>query len=49
MVIKKKYTNQEIRDVLLNLTTEDFFEHYANRETYEEIPLLTSDNMLHCI
>ena len=43
---KEEYTNQEIRDILLNLTTEDFFEHYANRETYEEIPLLTSDNIV---
>ena len=43
---KEEYTNQEIRDVLLNLTTEDFFKHYANRETYEEIPLLTSDNIV---
>ena len=43
---KEEYTNQEIREVLLNLTTEDFFKHYANRETYEEIPLLTSDNIV---
>ena len=43
---KEEYTNQEIRDVLLNLTTEDFFKHYANRKTYEEIPLLTSDNIV---
>ena len=43
---KEEYTNQEIRDILLNLTTEDFFKHYANRETYEEIPLLTSDNIV---
>ena len=43
---KEEYTNQEIREVLLNLTTEDFFKHYANRETYEEIPLLTSDNVV---
>ena len=40
---KETYLNKEIRDILLNLTTEDFFKHYANRETYEEIPLLMSD------
>ena len=43
---KEEYTNQEIRDVLLNLTTKEFFKHYADRETYEEIPLLTSDNIV---
>ena len=43
---KETYSNNEIRDVLLNLTTEDFFKHYANRETYHEIPLLTSDNIV---
>ena len=30
----------------MNLSTQEFFEHYANRETYEEIPLLTSDNIV---
>ena len=40
------YSNEEIRDILLNLSTQEFFEHYANRETYEEIPLLTSDNIV---
>jgi len=43
---KEKYSNKEIRDILLNLSTQQFFEHYANRETYEEIPLLTSDNIV---
>ena len=40
------YSNEEIRDILLNLSTQEFFKHYANRETYEEIPLLTSDNIV---
>ena len=43
---KETYSNEEIRDILLNLSTQEFFEHYANRETYEEIPLLTSDNIV---
>ena len=43
---KETYSNEEIRDILLNLSTQQFFEHYANRETYEEIPLLTSDNIV---
>ena len=43
---KETYSNEEVRDILLNLSTQDFFQHYANRETYEEIPLLTSDNVV---
>ena len=43
---KETYSKKEIRDILLNLSTKDFFKHYANRETYEEIPLLTSDNIV---
>ena len=43
---KETYSNEEIRDILLNSSTQQFFEHYANRETYEEIPLLTSDNIV---
>ena len=43
---KETYSNKEIRDVLLNLSTKDFFKHYAYRESYEEIPLLTSDNIV---
>ena len=43
---KETYSNEEIRDILLSLSTQEFFQHYANRETYEEIPLLTSDNVV---
>ena len=43
---KETYSNEEIRDILLGLSTQEFFQHYANRETYEEIPLLTSDNVV---
>ena len=42
----KIYSNEEIRGILKNLSTEDFFKHYAERETYEEIPLLTSDGIV---
>ena len=34
---------KEIREILLNLSTEDFFQHYSDRKSYEEIPLLTAD------
>ena len=43
---KETYSNDQIRDILLGLSTQEFFQHYANRETYEEIPLLTSDNIV---
>ena len=41
----KKISNKEVRDILLNLSTIDFFKHYAEREVYEEIPLLTADGI----
>tara|TARA_E500000178_G_scaffold355697_1_gene429301 strand:+ start:6516 stop:8387 length:1872 start_codon:yes stop_codon:yes gene_type:complete len=42
----KIYSKEEIRSILLNLSTKDFFKHYAERKTYEEIPLLTSDGIV---
>ncbi len=42
----KEYSIEEIRNILLSLSTSDFFKHYANRETYQEIPLLTSDGIV---
>ena len=39
-------SKKEIRKVLLNMTAKDFFEIYANRESYQEIPLLTADNIV---
>ena len=43
---KESYSNGEIRNILLGLSTEDFFKHYAYRKPYEEIPLLTSDGIV---
>ena len=31
---------------LLNISAEEFFTIYANRESYQEIPLLTADNIV---
>ena len=42
----KKFSNEEIRDILLNLSTEDFFQQYSDRKSYEEIPLLTADDIV---
>ena len=44
--VNKEYSNEEIRDILLNLTSEEFFKYYSERETYEELPLLTADNIV---
>ena len=40
------YSEEDVRNILYNLTTDEFFQHYYNRETYEEIPLLTSDGLV---
>ena len=42
----KSLSNKEIREILLNLSTHDFFKYYSDRESYEEIPLLTSDGIV---
>ena len=42
----KKFSNEEIRDVLLNISTEEFFKQYSKRKSYEEIPLLTADDIV---
>ncbi len=43
---KKNLSHIEIKDILLSLSAEEFFKYYSNRETYEEIPLLTSDGIV---
>ena len=43
---KKNFSYGEIKDILLSLSAEEFFKYYSNRETYEEIPLLTSDGIV---
>jgi para-nitrobenzyl esterase len=39
-------SKKEIRDILLNMPATEFFEIYANRESYQELPLLTADNIV---
>ena len=43
---QEKIGMEEIRDILLKLPAEDFFKIYADRESYQEIPLLTSDGIV---
>jgi para-nitrobenzyl esterase len=51
ILVKKKIDNETLdestlRELLLNLSTEEFFSYYADRQSYEEIPLLTSDGLV---
>ena len=53
-ILKKNKVNKkqasleklELRKILLDLSAEDFFSHYAERPSYEEIPLLTADGVV---
>tara|TARA_B110000259_G_scaffold99144_1_gene114484 strand:+ start:644 stop:2419 length:1776 start_codon:yes stop_codon:yes gene_type:complete len=53
-VLKQKLINKDqeifdkidLRELLLNLTSEEFFSYYADRPSYEEIPLLTADGVV---
>ncbi len=39
-------SNEEIRIILKGLSTNDFFKHYVDRKTYQELPLTTSDGIV---
>ncbi len=43
---KDPYSNKDLRSILYDLSTEEFFQHYFERKSYEEIPLLTSDGVV---
>ena len=51
-IIKDKSLNitqekqEETRNLLKNLSTADFFKYYANRPSYENLPLLTADGIV---
>jgi len=44
--IQEGFSKNELRDILLTLSTEDFFKHFSNREPYQELPLLQSDGIV---
>ncbi len=47
--VKEKQSSldkKELRNILLDLSAEDFFSHYAQRPSYEDIPLLTADGVV---
>ena len=41
-----KYSNEELRDILYSLSGKEFYQFYANRESFEELPLLTNDGLV---
>ena len=43
---QENLSKEEIRKTLLSLSANDFFEIYANRQSYQELPLLTADNVV---
>ena len=44
--IQEEYSKNELRDILMTLSTEDFFKHYSDRKSYQELPLLQSDGIV---
>jgi para-nitrobenzyl esterase len=43
---KDNYSNKELRNLLHSLSGKEFYRYYADRETYEELPLLTNDGFV---
>ncbi len=41
-----KYSNKELRDLLLSLSGKEFYQYYAERKSFEELPLLTNDGLV---
>ena len=47
LTIKQTDANKEkIRNILKNMSAEDFFKYYAQRPSYENLPLLTADGIV---
>ena len=46
VALQTKDKSLKIRRILKNLSAEDFFSYYVNRNSYEEIPLLTADGIV---
>ncbi len=44
--LKDQHTLQELRNVLYGLSGKEFYQYYAERENFEEIPLLTNDGIV---
>ena len=46
LVTQLEDNKEEVRHILKNLPAEDFFKYYANRTSYENLPLLTADDVV---
>ena len=48
LIIKEQelINKEDLRQILLDLSAEDFFSYYADRPSYEEMPLLTADGVV---
>ena len=43
---QSEMSNEQIRSILKELSTDNLFKHYVNRKTYQELPLTTSDGIV---
>mgnify|MGYP003312687193 FL=1 len=41
-----EYSNKELRELLFSLSGKEFYQYYAERKTFEELPLLTNDGLV---
>ena len=41
-----KYNNEKLRNLLYSLSGKEFYQYYAEREPFEELPLLTNDGIV---
>ena len=41
-----EFTNKELRDILYGLSAIEFYRYYEDRQTFEELPLLTNDGLV---
>ena len=46
VTLQTKDKSSKVREILKSLSAEDFFSYYVNRNSYEEIPLLTADGIV---
>lgn len=42
----KQHSNKELRDMLYSMSGKEFYQYYAKRESFEELPLLTNDGLV---
>ena len=41
-----KYNNEKLRNLLYSLSGKEFYQYYTERESFEELPLLTNDGIV---